>query len=402
MRLNPNGMLVIQEFLQKGSEESMKELIEFSIEFNMTCDEIAYLAKGLAFSGNVIKQSSYGPFYDIPSTGGPSSLSTLLTPLIISAFGEKVLKLSVPGRPAGGIDCLAQLHGYKIDPTIEELKDWIKAASYIHIEANQYFTPLDIALFNYRKKNNAINIPALVVASILSKKIALGVANVGLDVRVSLYGNFGSNWVEARSNSNLFNNVASLLGINSRCYISNGYIPQQPYIGRGESLLALYQIFNNKETGSLKRHLDHCLSMGISLTKKLPPQLFNGKLLMQEFISNLEIQHSSYANFVEMVQIIEENQLYNLTISKSGFLLIKLDMIRNAIVSIQNKITDSKYPDPCGLILNKTSFEYVHANEVLCSYRCVKRYHLEFEESLKGCFEVYETINHLHELEEIV
>jgi hypothetical protein len=142
--------------------------------------------------------------------------------------------------------------------------------------------------------------------------------------------------------------------------------------------------------------------MGISVTKSLPLQFINGKLLMQEFISNLEIQNSSYASFVETVQKIEESQFYNLKIKKSGFLLIKLDMIRNAIVSIQNKFTDSKYPDPCGLILKKTSFEYVHVDEVLCTYRCVKIYHAEFKESLEGCFDIYETINHLHELEEVI
>ncbi len=59
---------------------------------------------------------------DVASTGGPSSLSTLLSPLFLRAGGAVVPKLGVPGRPAGGIDCLAQIPGYRTELSAQEVE----------------------------------------------------------------------------------------------------------------------------------------------------------------------------------------------------------------------------------------------------------------------------------------
>ncbi len=63
----------------------------------------ADLARSVASSGAQISaRASFSA--DVASTGGPTSLSTLICPLFLRAAGAVVPKLGVPGRPAGGID----------------------------------------------------------------------------------------------------------------------------------------------------------------------------------------------------------------------------------------------------------------------------------------------------------
>ena len=79
----------------------------------------------------------------------------------------------------------------------------------------------------------------MVIASLLSKKLAVGVKNVCLDIRYSKFGNFGKSLQEFKLLSMNFKDVADLLGIKSNFYFSNNDLLMQPYIGRGESLLAI-------------------------------------------------------------------------------------------------------------------------------------------------------------------
>ncbi len=400
MLLNPNGKQIIKDFLESSSEQSMLDLISFAKEFQLTYTEIADLAHGLARSGQMIRPKASSTYYDIPSTGGPSSLSTLISPIVLSALGKHVLKLGVPGRPAGGIDVLAQIEGYHVEPSTKEIEKWITNGRFIHIVANSHFTPLDINFFEFRKKHDAVKIPSLVVASILAKKIAFGINSVGLDIRVSNFGNFGSTWNEARSNAKLFNNVASLLGIRSMCYISNGFYPQQPYIGRGESLLALKNIFDETNSDDLlKKHLAHCYSMGISLAGGSQGVVFTGSVLEKEFRDNISLQGGKYDSFINIAEKVEKEHEFTITAQEPGFLSIDLEKIRKSIMAVQHETKDSKYPDPCGLILKTQPNEYVSKGHTLCTFRCVKKFREIFREQLQLCFNYAPDINKSNELE---
>ena len=360
----------------------------------------------MANSGKTIDANPLFTLYDIPSTGGPGSLSTLLSPLVLASFGKKILKLGVPGRPAGAIDCLAQIKNYNIEPNFDVINEWILSGNYVHVIANKNFTPLDIAFFNYRKKTNNLKIPALVIASILSKKIALGITHVGLDVRISEFGNFGINWEEARINSRLFNNIASLLGINSRCFLTNCSSPLQPYFGRGESLLALYKIFKSEDCVYLKKHANQCYSMAISLAgdEKYFTHILVRKL-EEQFKLNLNLQGASFDNFLELAHNIETNHTYSLIASNIGFLKIDLNKIRIAITETQQRassVEDERFPDPCGIILKKNHMDYIEVGNTICTYRCQEKYYPDFKKSIEDSFGFAPVINTKYELEEII
>lgn len=98
---------------------------------------------------------------DVASTGGPSSLSTLLAPLFLREGGAIVPKLGVPGRPAGGIDCLAQIPGYHSTLTPEEVEAVLASGGYAHFLAAGEMAPLDGRMFRLRQDCGAQAVPTL-------------------------------------------------------------------------------------------------------------------------------------------------------------------------------------------------------------------------------------------------
>ena len=345
------GQTIIDKFAKVQSRESMDALIQWAKSEEICDDEIIYLAKILANSGKILKLPNKSLSADIPSTGGSNSLSTLLCPLVLRELGFVVPKLGVKGRPAGGIDVLAQIPNYKIEFKYYELLRCLKENGYCHFLAGNEFVPLDAILFSYRSNEYAKSIIPLVISSILAKKIAVGLKYIGLDVRVTKFGNFGTNWEEAKKNSLRFIRISKKLGINVVCFLNDLNYIQQPYIGRGESLLSLFEIFYEEPNSLLRKHLYRCINMGLSLssnTNNCSPYTIS--VLAKHFLDNLVAQGSSEKDFINKVQEIKSAHKYKIHSPKSGFLIINIQQLRDSIVWGQNYISECKFSDPCGVI----------------------------------------------------
>lgn len=381
------SVILINNFITESSDSNMQDLINHAKRYDLEDSAIVLLATELANSGLTIQNATKEDLFDIPSTGGPSSLSTLLCPVLLALLGNKVLKLGIPGRPAGGIDVLSQINGYNINPSPREIHQWLKQSRYIHFLANEKFTPLDAKLFQFRKVNHAINIPSLVIASLLSKKIAVELNYVGLDVRVSEFGNFGATINDAKKNSQRFNKIAQMIGIKSKCFITNGMHPLQPYIGRGEAILALHKMFEIQDNEHLRSHLGTCIKMALAISKKTDIT-FTIKDIKNTFFENIKLQGGNEKSFYKVVLEVEEAHVYKIYAPQSGFLSINMLKIRDSIVSIQKEENDSFFPDPCGIILKRMNKEYVNMGEVICSFRCKNKFTESFKNSLESSFDI--------------
>lgn len=394
------GAKLVNTFLNNPSEGNIRGLINYARINILTDREILLLANGLANSGKKIYLKNEHEVCDIASTGGPSSLSTLICPLFLVNLGMTVLKLGVPGRPAGGVDVLAQIKDYNLSPNMKQITSWIENCNYAHILANETFAPLDALLFKFRKENNGIAIPSLAIASLLAKKIATNLNKVGLDVRVSNFSNFGTNWPDAKLNAGRFNRIASLAGIKSTCFLTNGNMPQQPYIGRGEAILALNCLFTNKMDDLLKSHANICLKMASLVSEKKVENL-HSEQIKDIFFDNILAQGGSRHAFEKVAYNTGKAHMYSVKAVQSGYLNIDLEDIRNAIVNVQKQVKHD-FSDPCGIILQSTSNEYLNKGDVICTFRCADEYFVNFENSLKGAFKFVEEPIIYNEFEEII
>lgn len=332
---------------------------------------IAQLAEALADSGERLDPLD-SVTADVASTGGPSSLSTLLTPLFLCAWGAVVLKLGVPGRPAGGIDCLAQIPGYRTALDRDGVASVINSCGYAHFLAGPAIAPLDSRMFSLRQRTGAQDVPSLVTASLLAKKLAVGVQRAGLDIRVAPWGNFGPDWATARANADLFHRVASVLGLSAQTVLTDARFPYQPFLGRAESLVALDRVFRGDLNADLARHVEICRSLAATvLADRSPLSQVSGGTLRAVFYSNLEAQGADPKGFERLVMATAAAHGYVVCASRSGFFQVSLFKLRNLFGEAQRSKTNDHhpFPDPIGAILHRSTGSWVNAGEPLASVR---------------------------------
>lgn len=363
-----------------ADESEFARLVQFARCASVDAQTVALLAAHLADSGVHLIWPETLRTADVASTGGPGSLSTLLPPFVLRTLGYDVVKLSVPGRPAGAIDSLATLPGYRPRLSCEEVRDVIDRCGFAHFLADERFAPLDAALFAYRRRVGAVALPLLAAASLLSKKLAAGVKTVGLDVRVGSHGNFGATRETARDNAKVFCQAARILGMKAVAFIVPRPGPVQPFIGRGESLVALAVAAGIHEVGEniwLASHVRDCYEMARQVarmdgaenvgaqTPHLRPELIRSALE-----KHLRAQGSSIDAFQSRIAAVVNAPRLRLRAPSSGIVELNLDLVRAALVRIQADATPGCFLDPAGLELLACAGQEVREGDDLALLRC--------------------------------
>lgn len=340
----------------------------------------AHLAKRLAASGRILAFPGSVLTADVASTGGATSLSTLLTPLFFRAAGVLVPKLGVPGRPAGGVDCLAQIPGYQTELNTDAFQRVIGQCGYAHGAGGVDTAPLDGRLFNIRRAVGGVNVPTLVAASILSKKIASGVKIAGLDIRMSPYGNFGADECSAKVNGQMFVRAAKMLAISATAILTDGRFPYQPYVGRRESLWALSNVFADVSDPWLRKHTELCRTMAISClpaSLRSRTALAGPRELRLHFEQNLAAQGSSLGQFEELVSTTISSHTRAVYAANDGFCCFPPSGLRSLILDFQRKGV-SQYPDPVGVALRVPPGSWIQKGELLATVRADAEFQDEF------------------------
>ena len=246
--------LAITEFVARVKEQGLSDA------------DTAALARAMGESGAFISLAQ--EVTDVPSTGGPGSLTTLVAPIAIALAGGKVLKVSVPGRPAGALDTLETLPGYRSELSPHEVSELSKRSPYVHVRAGAYFAPADAKIFAIRKNLEAVSRQELIIASLLAKKLCVSCRAFALDVRVGQNGNAARTIEEGILFSKRFVQIAQLLQIRARCVITDSRrgLPS-PYLGRGESLRGLGHYLTGKIGSAQEEELSRFAVEALSVAK---------------------------------------------------------------------------------------------------------------------------------------
>jgi len=127
-----------------------------------------------------------GPVLDKHSTGGVGDCVSLALAPLVAACGGHVPMLSGRGlgHTGGTLDKLESLPGYDAYPTPERLRRVVADVGCAIIGQTDDLAPADRRLYAVRDVTATVDVQPLIVASILSKKLAGGAQALVLDVKV--------------------------------------------------------------------------------------------------------------------------------------------------------------------------------------------------------------------------
>ena len=151
----------------------------------MDAGERVALTEGMRDSGTVIDWDLDSPVLDKHSTGGVGDKVSLMLAPIVAACGGAVPMISGRGlgHTGGTLDKLDSVPGYDTTPGVDELRRVVAEAGCAIVGQTADLAPADRRLYAIRDATGTVESLPLIVASILSKKLAAGLDALVMDVK---------------------------------------------------------------------------------------------------------------------------------------------------------------------------------------------------------------------------
>jgi thymidine phosphorylase len=154
----------------------------------MTPAECAGFTRAVRDTGEVFDwrgDSPSGPVLDKHSTGGVGDLVSLALGPMLAACGAWVPMIVGRGlaHTGGTLDKLESIPGYQSRPPPERVRCAVREAGVAIVGAGDRIAPADRRLYAIRDVTATVDCLPLIVASILSKKLAAGLEALVLDIK---------------------------------------------------------------------------------------------------------------------------------------------------------------------------------------------------------------------------
>ena len=163
-----------------------------------------------------------GPILDKHSTGGVGDKVSLILAPMVAATGGYVPMISGRGlgHTGGTLDKLDSIPGYKTAPNIATFRKIVRKTGYAIIGQTGELAPGDRRLYGIRDVSASVESIPLIVASILSKKLAAGIDALVMDVKTGS-GAFASEIKQAEELAEAIVDVAKGAGLKIRALITD-------------------------------------------------------------------------------------------------------------------------------------------------------------------------------------
>ena len=191
----------------------------------MTQAETVDLTRAMRDSGAVLDWRALGvagPVLDKHSTGGVGDKTSLILAPLLAACGAIVPMLSGRGlgHTGGTLDKMDAILGYQSQPQRAEFVRVVREHGFAIVGATDEIAPADRRLYAVRDVTATVDSQPLIVASILSKKLAAGADALVMDVKVGS-GAFLPDEAAARALASALVEVATGAGLPTVAWLTN-------------------------------------------------------------------------------------------------------------------------------------------------------------------------------------
>lgn len=154
---------------------------------DLSAHELRDLTLAMRDSGTVLRwQGLNGPVIDKHSTGGVGDLVSLVLAPMVAACGAYVPMISGRGlgHTGGTLDKLESIPGFNTSPSEPQFQQLVRRNGLSIIGQTDQLAPADGRIYAVRDVTATVASTALIVSSILSKKLAAGLDALVMDIKV--------------------------------------------------------------------------------------------------------------------------------------------------------------------------------------------------------------------------
>jgi pyrimidine-nucleoside phosphorylase len=276
----------------------------------MTATETAALVQCMLHSGKVVDMSDIKmPKLDKHSTGGIGDKPTLMLAPLLAAVGVAMPTMSGRGlgHTGGTLDKLDAIPGMNTRLPIARFKELTKSVGLAFLGQTEEICPADKRLYALRDVTATIESVPLIVASILSKKLAEGVDGILFDVKVGS-GAFMKTTKEAETLAEALVATAKASGVMARAFISDMNQPLGRTVGNAiEVNEAVAFLRQGPQDAPIEPRLLE-LTLELATEMYLMGQEWRGDKkstpgAVREILKEALISGRAYAKFLEIVSL---------------------------------------------------------------------------------------------------
>src|SRR5437660_8866954 len=347
----------------------------------MTRAETTALTEAMLRSGEMLEWTGLPQKkVDKHSTGGVGDKTSLVLTPIVAAGGLLVPMISGRGlgHTGGTLDKLEAIPGFSVNLSAAQMREVLKKCGACMIGQTDSIVPADKKMYALRDVTGTVESPALICASIMSKKLAEGIDALVLDVKIGS-GAFMKQEPDAVHLAELMVETGERMGKKMAALITDMDQPLGQFVGNALEVVEVLDVLRGEGPEDLR---DLCLELAawmfllggsvssVEEGKKLSEKLIRSGEALEKFRKMVALQGGD-ARVVDDPKLLPQaKQKMDVVSAKAGYVTaIQCERAGTACVILgggREPKEDSVDP-AVGFVLHKKVGDSVSSGESLCT-----------------------------------